>query len=353
MKTPCSPRTAIGVDIGQRTIKAAQLAWSGGRCRIHALSLLPRPDAEKEINAADALTLHAVLKRQGFHGKQVVLAAPEKHLLRGALEVPAKLAGAPVDQVVRMELSRLHNVPPDSFEMAYWDLRSPGSTKPMTQMLAVGCPHDTADSLLDAFEGCGFRVAALDVRSAAAARACRPLVLPAPEITGIIDLGWRSSWLLFVCGASLVYERSLDGVFLADLTEQLMAAFGIPLDAACQIIGAVGPDLPEQPGRLDRETSEAIHTHLRAHSDKLIDELRTPLSYANRHFPGEGVKRLLLLGGGAAVAQLASYCEERLGTEVRMVSPGALVESPPELLAKASHPALTVAIGLAQFEGDS
>ncbi len=188
------------------------------------------------------------------------------------------------------------------------------------------------------------------MRSAAAARACQPLVLPAPQITGIIDLGWRSSWLLFVCGTSLVYERSLDGVLLAQLAEWLMEAFGIALEAACQIVGAVGLVAEEQPGRFDPETVEAIRQHLRSHGDKLIDELRTPLSYAHHHFPGEGVKRLLLLGGGAAVAQLAPYCAERLGTEVRVVSPGALVESPPELLAKASNPALTVAVGLAQFE---
>jgi type IV pilus assembly protein PilM len=351
MKIQRSSCTAIGVDIGQRTIKAAQLARSGGHYRVRALSLLPRPEAEKEISVADALALRGVLQRQGFHGRQLVLGAPEKHLLRGTLELPAKLAGAPVEQIVRMELSRLHNVAPDTFEMAYWDLRAAGGAKPMAQMLAVGCPHDAANALLDAFEGCGFRVAGLDVRSAAAARACQPLVLPAPQITGIIDLGWRSSWLLFVCGASLIYERSLDGVLLAELAERLMRAFGIPLEAACQIIEAVGPAAEEQPGRFDRETVEAIRQHLRSHCDKLIDELRVPLSYANHHFPGEGVRRLLLLGGGASVAQLASYCEERLGTEVRMVSPGALVESPPELLAKASNPALTVAVGLAQFEG--
>jgi type IV pilus assembly protein PilM len=351
MRIQHSSHTAIGVDIGQRTIKAAQLALSGGRYRVHALALLPRPDAEKEISTADALALREVLKRQGFHGRQVVLAAPEKHLLRGTLEVPAKLAGAPVDQIVRMELARLHNVPPDSFEMTYWDLKASGGTKPMAQMLAVGCPHDAANAVLDAFESGGFHVAALDVRSAAAARACQPLVLPAPQITGIIDLGWRSSWLLFVCGASLIYERSLDGVLLAQLTERLMEAFGISLEAACQIFGAVGLTTEEQPGQFDRETAEAIRKHLRSHGDKLVEELRTPLSYANHHFPGEGVKRLLLLGGGAAVAQLASHCEQRLETEVQVVSPGALVESPPELLAKASNPALTVAVGLAQFEG--
>jgi type IV pilus assembly protein PilM len=351
MILPRASHTVIGVDIGQRTIKAAQLAVSGDRCRVQALAMLPRPAAEQEISGADALALREVLRRQGFRGRRIVLAAPEKHLLRGALEVPAKLAGAPVEQIVRMELSRLHNVPPDSFEMAYWDLKAAGGAKPITQTLAVGCPHDAANALLDAFEDGGFRVAALDVRSAAAARACQPLVLPAPQITGIIDLGWRSAWLLFVCGASLVFERSLDGVLLADLTERLRAAFGIPLEAACRIIGAVGPAAEEQTAGIDGETVEAVRKHLRSHCDKLIEELRAPLSYARHHFPGEGVKRLLLLGGGAAVPQLASYCETRLGMEVRTASPSALVESPSELLAKANNPALTVAVGLAQFEG--
>jgi type IV pilus assembly protein PilM len=350
MSIRSSSHTAIGVDIGRRTIKAAQLIRSAGQYRLHALALLPRPNSEEEVSVADAQALQDVLKRQGFRGRHVVLAAPEKHVLRATLEVPTRIAGAPVEQIVRMELSRLHNILPDSFEMAYWEVRAANNTRPMTQMLAVGCPHAAADGVLDAFENSGFCVTALDVRSAAAARACQPLVLPAPEITGIVDLGWRSSWLLFVSGPSLIYERALEGVFLAELAERLREAFGIPLEAVCQILGAWDPAAGTSSGGLDRETVEAIHKHLRNHFDKLIDELRVPLSYAHHHFPGEGVKRLLLIGGGAALPQVASYCEERLGTQVRMAGPDSLLASPPELLAKANNAALTVAVGLAQFE---
>ena len=90
-----------------------------------------------------------------------------------------------------MELSRLHNIAPDSFEMAYWDLKAAAGSKPVTHTLAVACPHEAANALLDVFEDAGFQVAALDVRGAAAARACAPLLLPAPQITAILDLGWR------------------------------------------------------------------------------------------------------------------------------------------------------------------
>lgn len=349
MKRPS--RTVIGVDVGRRTIKAAQLADRGGRYRILALSLLPRPEPETEISSADVLAFKAVLKRQGFSGRTIVLAAPEQRLLRTSLELPSKVSGAPVEQIVRLELSRLHNVPPDSFEMAYWELKTANSARPMTQTLAVGCPHDAANALLDVFEASGFHVVALDTCSAAAARACEPLLLPAPQVTAIMDLGCRSSSLLFVCAQSLIYERSLDGVFTAELADRLMEVFGIPLESAYQIIGTVGPGSEEPTGQFDPETLEAIRRHLRSHFDKLLDGLKTPLSYANHHFPGEGVKRLLLLGGAALVPQLAAYFEERLGLEVRTAGPGDLVECPPELLVKANNPAMTVAVGLAQSKG--
>jgi Tfp pilus assembly PilM family ATPase len=156
------------------------------------------------------------------------------------MELPARLSGAPAEQIVRMELSRLHTIPPDSFEMAYWNLQAANPSRPVTHALAVACPHAAANAILDIFEGAGFHVTALDVRSAAAARACGPLVLPAPQITAIMDLGWQATTLLFVCGRSLVYERSLDSASMADLAAKLAEAFKIPLESAAQVLGTIG-----------------------------------------------------------------------------------------------------------------
>lgn len=343
-------RTPIGVDIGVRTIKAAQLTRGGGRDRAFALALLPRPSAEKEIGADDALALRKVLKRQGFSGRKIVITAPEKALLRATLELPSKVSGAPIGQIVRMELSRLHNVALDSFEMAHWELAAPDGSKPMVRALTVGCPHDAADAILDVFDGSGFDVVAMDVRSAAAARACAPLVLPAPAITSIVDLGWHSTTVLFVCGRALIYERSLGGSGVVGLVEKLMETFSIPLEAAQQIMNTIGLRTDEPEGQFERETLDAIHKLCKSHLDKLLEELRIPLAYVSRQFPGDGVKRLLLIGGGGAVAQVPSYLGQRLGLEVMAAAPGNLVESPPELLGKAANPVMTVAVGLAQFK---
>jgi type IV pilus assembly protein PilM len=346
-----SSRTMIGVDIGRHTIKAAQLVACGGRSRIYGLLLLPRPQPEKEIGTEDALAIKKSLKRQGFGGNRIAIAAPEQMLLRTTVEVPSKVTGASAEQIIRMELSRLHNAAPDSFELAHWDLAAASSARPIRQTLAVGCPHDAANALLDIFEGAGFRVAALDVRSAAVARACRPLLLPPPQITAIVDLGWRSTSVLFVCGRSLVYERSVQGTPIGDLTAKFTEVFALEPGSAYQIIGTIGPGTEEPAGHYDPESLDVIRKHVRAHFDKLLDELKVPLSYANHQFSGEGVKRLLLIGGGAGVPQLAPYFEARLGIEVKRGAPSDLVDSPPEVSAKATNPALTCAVGLAQFEG--
>jgi len=348
MRLGSPSRTAIGVDIGRRTIKAAQLTI--GRDRITGMSLIPRPQAESEICREDALALREVLERQGFKGNRIILAAPEKAVLPAALELPTKVSGAPIDQIIRLELSRLHNLAPDSFEMAYWDLKAANSSKPVTHTLAVACPHEAANALLDVFEDVGFHVSALDVRGAAAVRACEPQVLPAPQVTAILDVGWQSASLLFVCDQSLLYERPLDTPPIVELAAKLAEVFGISQEAASRILGTIGPSAREPTEQFDRETLEAITKHLRTHFDKLVDGLKVPLSYAKHQFPGDGVKRMLLIGGGAVVPDLASYFETRLGFEVKRADPAGLIDSPAELLAKASNPTMTVAVGLAKFE---
>jgi Tfp pilus assembly PilM family ATPase len=344
-------QTVIGIDVGQRTIKAAQLLrCESGYCA-QALSLLPRPEPEKEISRADALALRKVLGRQGFGGRKIVVVAPETSLVRSALELPAKVSGAPIGQILRMELSRLHNVAPDSFEMTHWEWRTPDGAKPVIRTLAIGCPHDAANKMLDIFESEGFDVAALDVRIAAAARACEPLIVPVPQITAIADLGWYSTSVFFVCGRSLIYERVMDNAPITELTGKLMETFHITLEAAQQIVNTVGLAADEPITGIDVGTLDSIRRYLRGHFDKLLEALQIPLSYVNHQFAGEGVRRLLLIGGGAAVPQLTSYMEERLGIEVKAAAPSALIDSPAELLVKAGNPAMTVAVGLARFGG--
>ena len=337
-------RSPIGLDVGSRSIKAAQVT-EGEVTRISALSMVPRVRPGQAVDRDEAANLRQVLRRQGFAGSDVVLAVPEESLLRGVLELPAALTGVSVAQVARMELARLHRVDPNSFEMVHW-----GLSQAKAQTVAVACPHAAAHALLDLFDGTGFNVRALDVRTAAAARACRDLCVPAPGITAIVDLGWSSTKLLLVCGPTILYERLFEDR-LSKLAGTLAERFHITETAACRILDTVGISADPLPIEVDPVSVEAIRKVLRAHFRSLLEELKIPFAYVSRQYLNQPVKRMLLVGGGAGTPGLAAYMGSAFGIEVQRAAPHDLMKVAPSIETKADHPALTVALGLARFAG--
>ncbi len=350
MKLNQKKRTAIGIDVGSRIIKAAQLLPSEDHHRIVALTMLPRTGSGATIEYEEVRQLKRILHRQGFAGSNVVLAVPDQKLLRGTFELPPRISLDKVPQMARMELARIHQVTPQSFEMLCWIMPQSDQVQSITQTITVGCLHEVANAYLDVFEQGGFNVTALDVRSAAAARACEGLTVPMPALTAILDLGWGSTKLLLACGRTIIYERLLESPSLQALAAKLGKRFGIADQAACHVIDAIGFAVGEVDG-FDQQSTLAIRGLLEKHADKMIEELKVPFAYANHQLPGEGIKRLLLIGGGARIPGLAPYFESQIGMCVKEATPGELMESPPELQSKVDNPATTVAVGLARFSG--
>lgn len=339
-------RSPIGLDVGSRSIKAAQVT-EGDVTRVTALSLVPRVRPGQEMDREEVASLRQVLRRQGFVGRDVVLAVPHERLLRGVLELPAGLTGTSVAQVARMELARQHRVDPHSFEMVCW-----GLPEGKAQTVAVACPHAAAHALLDLFDGTGLNVQALDVATAAAARACLDLCVPAPGITAILDLGWASTRLLLVSGPTILYERFFEGG-LSGLVGTLAGRFEISEGAACQILDTVGLSSDPLPTEVDPASLEAIRKLLRTHVRSLMEDLKIPFSYISRQHLNQPVGRMVLVGGGAGTPGLAEYMASVFGTEVRRAAPRDLMKVASNVQTRAGHPALTVALGLARFRGVS
>ena len=407
-------RTAIGIDVGSRSIKAVQLCLSGplrarpccgsalrrdesvrqagvgldrGRHQIASMAVLPRLKPGGQIDQEETAKLRQVLKRQGFRGNDIVLAVPDDKLLRGVFELPRQVSGDALNQIARMEMSRTHNIAADSFEMACWSAeggfeggpsRAPShaglvsaecragagqagpvlsrvegsrdfAAKPTAQTMVVGCLHEAANTILDVFEQSGFNVVALDTASSATIRACAPLILTPPAITSILDLGWSSTKLLLVCGRIIVYERQLGEVCISKLLSRLTAISGITEQGAWQVVSAVGFTADAEPTELDQQTLAAIRKILAGHFGMLPEELKAPFAYANHQYPGEGIKRLLLIGGGAAISGIAQHLQQTLAMETMPAPPCNIVRNSGQTVAGGGNPAATVALGLAQF----
>ena len=251
-------RTPIGVDVSDGQIAAAQLRRRHGAWCVEALSAIDRTHLGDPVGVEEARQLRSVLERQGFRGNDVVLSVPTGSLLTGILDLPPRQSGAPVDQIARMELSRMHRVQGDSFEVSYWALPESPRSSSSSQAMAVACSHDDANAVLDVFEDAGLNVLAMDAQIKAAARACRPALAPEPASTGILVIGWFTVSLAIITRNLITYERLVPDMGLGTLVGAVAKKYSLDHQGARRVLleaglGGYGGGLPRKEWLLRHE----------------------------------------------------------------------------------------------------
>jgi len=350
--------TPIGIDIGARFIKAAQLKRSSRGWTVQAATCLPRQSPDAPIDAAEARRLTGTLDRQGFVGRTAVVAMPPEKVMTGMLDLPPAGSGAPMDQIARMELARMQGWDPKAFELVYWMLPPSPQTKGQTQVLAAGCTHNDANAVLDVLEGAGLRVQALDTHVCALVRAYAPLLVGSAGVVGVMDIGWKGCTLVVLHQGTVIYQRKLPEAGIARLSTTLAEQLKLAppeLEALLTQVGltakpaeaAEAAEVAE--GAEGGDPFEAARGVMASHFEQVSDEIRAPLFYAMQQYPGTSVERLLLAGGGASIPGLPERLTSMLDVGTHVVRPADLAECPHSLLDKCSTAGLTVAIGLAQF----
>ena len=112
----------IGVDVDGRSIAAVQLSLTGEGFQIEAATVLGRIGSQFPPEQPELHRLSEVLARQGFQGKKLVLGVPSDQVLASMLDLPPAGSGAPLEQIARIELARIHKCEPADLELAMWNL---------------------------------------------------------------------------------------------------------------------------------------------------------------------------------------------------------------------------------------
>lgn len=351
MRFPHADRSPIGIDIGRTAIGAVQVSSRGERCRVEAAAVLDRPPAADTgvtlPTPDEAGRLCDVLYRQGFTGRRITLAVPDHRLLTAILELPPRESGAPIEQLAKVELSRVHKREPGSLEMACWDIPAPARPGDGSHIMAAACAHEDAGPLLDIFESAGLTVVALDSRPWAMTRACRSLLSSAQNVSAILDLGEAGALLTIIRTGVVVYERPMPEAGIGALRARLCAELHTLPDVADYALAALS-SAPGSAPQDDTQTLKGAGAIVDEHTDSLIVEVRSALDYALHRYPG-GVDHLLLAGPGTQLANLAARVSAALSVTATVVCPAALAECPEALLGPCSNPALTTALGLATW----
>ncbi len=322
---PSFGRTAIGVDIGSRVIKAVQLGGARGRRKVIASASITRSKPGSPIDHEEVQRLSRVLSQQGFAGRRVVLAAPSDMMMSAVLDMPPRESGAPYDVIAQQEFARLQSQVPGKFEVAWWDIPQPTRASSVTVM-TVGCAHADTDPMLDVFAGSGFDVAAMDSGLCAAVRACDEQLESAQRISAVLDLGWDSARLALVHESVVVFDRTFVGSGMAGLHSRVCDALSIEAEEAdclIQSIGLVSGDAEhdEEDARA-RAVAPLLRPIFGAFLDEIARELEASFEYASHQYPDAEPHRLVLVGGGGAVRGVAQRLDGMLTPEVLSANAG-------------------------------
>jgi Tfp pilus assembly PilM family ATPase len=95
---------------------------------------------------------------------------------------------------------------------------------------------------------------------------------------------------------------------------------------------------------------DAVTAGIRSHLDDVVAELHAPMSYATQMCSGASVGTLLLTGLGAGIPGADAHFRSRVDAGVWTVAPGDLLPASRRVGGTPGDPALTVAVGLAQFD---
>lgn len=353
--------SAIGIDIDRRSISAMQLCRRNGGWDVHAAATLPRMSDEWPPSSAEIQRLGDVLERQGFTGPRVALAIPNDMLLTAVLDAPPMSSGAPIEQIARMELARIHKKDADKLELYCWELpsrhRNPSGSeaRSVANVMAAGCVIDDVVPLLDAFEQQHWDVQQLNVTSWAMPDACRALVDGAAA-TAFLDINWSECTVALLHKGVVVYQRALMDGGLMRLRQRLVQDVGCAAEVADVLIGQLGGTTTqvqlarESNSRCIAEANRVIAEHL----GFIMQEVRASCSYLGHRFADAAPRSLVVVGGGANIPGALEILGRGLDMEVRAATPAECLGmdadarlSTPTFASHLNNPSLVIALGLA------
>jgi len=308
--------TPIGIDVAGMCITAAQLRRRGRYApwEIVATARYPRTQPDKPLDAAEIQRLRDVLRRQAFVGRDIVLAIPGSTLLASLVDTPPATSGAPIDTIVRNELAHAYDLGPETIEVAHWPLPESSEECQEQRVMAVGCPHISAENLIEMFESNGLRVHALDTKTWAIARGLHGTATS--EMVATLDIEWEAAVLGCLCNGLVHYERTVPNTGWKGLFETVTKETNVEDDATRNyLIRSLTLESGDGAASTDIADVGDIRQQLVTQLDKLANDVQESLTYVERLFPTTPVKRLCLVGGGVTIPGLASHLQERLQVE--------------------------------------
>ncbi len=334
-------KSFLAVDFGAGSLKLAEFEVNeagGLRLKQYGFRALGPQGAQE--SAREALVLKALqelLAEKQIKAKNINVCAPGFHVFSKFVKLPPVDAGK-VTQIIQYEAQQ--NVPFPLQEVV-WDYQILGSTPSgELEVLLVAIKSDIVEGLFRTSEAAGLSLQITDVSAAALCNAFRFNYGDVEECTMLLDIGAKTSNLLFFekgkvfarginLGAnSITQDFANESKLKFDLAEKLKIAEGfVSLGGAYE-----EPENPQQ---------AAIAKIARQFMTRLHIQVNQTIQFYRGQQGGSAPQRLFLAGGASIMPYTAQFFAEKLNVPVEYFNPLRGIQIDPALnleeLAKVAH----------------
>ncbi len=311
-------RTAVGLDIGTSSVRAAELTFGRGGTTLTRFGQVALPEgAVRAGEVVDAEAVTAAVKQlwsqARFTTKKVVIGVANQKVVVRQVDLP----WMPLAELKATLPMHVQDFVPMPVEQALLDLHpleelTNENGARMHRVLLVAAAREMVDATLAAVTGAGLKPVMVDLTSFAVLRSLvKPdvLGLGEPEAEALVDVGARvTNIVVHQAGVPrLVRILLLGGAYL---TEAVAERLGVPLDQAEAVKQSTGLAALAG-GALDPTPEGRV---LETAGESFVEQVRGSLDYYLAQPGSVRISRLLLSGGGGQLPGLA----ERIAAATRL-----------------------------------
>ncbi len=242
-RQPMGLGSVIGLDIGNTTIKVAEVRATKQGPQVIALGIAPTPlDSVNQSNFVDTAALGDAVKELlsscGARARNVVSSvAGQQSLVIRIIEVP-RMTEKELSETMKWEVERHVPFAQSELQMDYQIIRRP-DTPPDAQtmeVLLVVAQKEMIVTHLEALQACGLEPAAIDVEPSALARSLVDIHGPAQtkRTVALVNLGAQITDISIVRDGLLLFQRTI-ATAGDTLTQAIAAALNINAEEAERI----------------------------------------------------------------------------------------------------------------------
>src|SRR3954466_13361736 len=336
-----SSKSFLAVDFGAANLKVAEfeITDEGGLLlKQYGLKALGQEGGQE--GARDTVTqrtLQELLAEKGYGSKSLNICAPGFHTFSKFVKLPP-VDTSKVTQIIQYEAQQ--NVP-FPLEEVVWDYQILGAAASgELEVFLVAIKADIVENLFRSAESAGLRLQLVDVSPAALCNAFRYNYNDLEGCTMLLDIGAKTSNLLFFDKGS-IYSRGINigaNAITLDFAKEarvpLAEAEQLKIDEGFVSLGGAyeEPDNPNQ---------AAISKIARQVMTRLHIQVNQTIQFYRGQQGGSAPQRLFLSGGAAIMPYTAQFFAEKLNVPVEYFNPFRKVQIAPainlEELAKIAH----------------